>query len=153
MNKEVVKLRDYIKTIVYNYEGKALEKNIEIKYQLEDLEVIIDKEKFAQVIINILSNAIKYNNGNGKIYVKAFMKDNNVNISIKDSGIGIPESELKNIFERFYRVDKSRGANEKGMGVGLTISKSIVNAHGGEIKVFSEVNKGSEFLIILPNEN
>ena len=121
LNKEVVKLRDYIKTIVYNYEGKALEKNIEIKYQLEDLEVIIDKEKFAQVIINILSNAIKYNNGNGKIYVKAFMKDNNVNISIKDSGIGIP--------------------------------KSIVNAHGGEIKVFSEVNKGSEFLIILPNEN
>ena len=153
LNKEVVKLRDYIKTIVYNYEGKALEKNIEIKYQLEDLEVIIDKEKFAQVIINILSNAIKYNNGNGKIYVKAFMKDNNVNISIKDSGIGIPESELKNIFERFYRVDKPRGANEKGMGVGLTISKSIVNAHGGEIKVFSEVNKGSEFLIILPNEN
>ena len=153
LNKEVVNLRDYIKTIVYNYEGKALEKNIGIKYQLEDLEVIIDKEKFAQVIINILSNAIKYNNGNGKIYVKAFMKDNNVNISIKDSGIGIPESELKNIFERFYRVDKSRGANEKGMGVGLTISKSIVNAHGGEIKVFSEVNKGSEFLIILPNEN
>lgn len=153
LNKEVVNLRDYIKTIVYNYEGKALEKNIGIKYQLEDLEVIIDKEKFAQVIINILSNAIKYNNGNGKIYVKAFMKDNNVNISIKDSGIGIPESELKNIFERFYRVDKSRGANEKGMGVGLTISKSIVNAHGGEIKVFSEVNNGSEFLIILPNEN
>ena len=90
---------------------------------------------------------------NNEIYVKAFVKDKNVNISIKDSGIGIPESELKNIFERFYRVDKSRGANEKGMGVGLTISKSIVNAHGGEIKVFSEVNKGSEFIIILPNEN
>lgn len=153
LNKEIVNLRSYIKTISYNYEGKALEKNIVIKYQLEDLEVLIDKEKFAQVIINILSNAIKYNNGNSEIYVKAFMKDNNVNISIKDSGIGIPESELKNIFERFYRVDKSRGANEKGMGVGLTISKSIVNAHGGKIKVFSEINKGSEFIIILPNEN
>lgn len=153
LNKEIVNLRKYIKTIVYNYEGKALEKNIVIKYQLEDLEVLIDKEKFAQVIINILSNAIKYNNGNSEIYVRAFMKDNNVNISIKDSGIGIPESEIKNIFERFYRVDKSRGANEKGMGVGLTISKSIVNAHGGEIKVFSEVSKGSEFIIILPNEN
>ena len=153
LNKEIVNLKNYIKTISYNYEGKALEKNILIKYDLEDLEVLVDKEKFAQVIVNILSNAIKYNNGNSEIYVKTFMKDNNVNISIKDSGIGIPESELKNIFERFYRVDKSRGANEKGMGVGLTISKSIVNAHGGEIKVFSEVNKGSEFIIILPNEN
>ena len=129
------------------------EKNIVIKYDLEDLEVLVDKEKFTQVIVNIFSNAIKYNNGNSEIYVKTFMKDNNVNISIKDTGIGIPESELKNIFERFYRVDKSRGANEKGMGVGLTISKSIVNANGGEIKVFSEVNKGSEFIIILPNEN
>ena len=105
-------LKNYIKTISYNYEGKALEKNILIKYDLEDLEVLVDKEKFAQVIVNILSNAIKYNNGNSEIYVKTFMKDNNVNISIKDSGIGIPESELKNIFERFYRVDKSRGPNE-----------------------------------------
>ena len=104
-------LKNYIKTISYNYEGKALEKNILIKYDLEDLEVLVDKEKFAQVIVNILSNAIKYNNGNSEIYVKTFMKDNNVNISIKDSGIGIPESELKNIFERFYRVDKSRGVN------------------------------------------
>ena len=80
------------------------------------------------------------------------MKDDNVNISIKDNGIGIPKGEIKNIFERFYRVDKSRASNEKGMGVGLTISKSIINAHGGEIKVFSEVNKGSEFIVILPKE-
>lgn len=151
LNKEIVNLKNYIKSIAYNYEGKALEKNIVIKYQLENIEALIDKEKFAQVIINILSNAIKYNNGNGKIYVKAFMKDNNVNISIKDSGIGIPKSEYKNIFERFYRLDKSRGANEKGAGVGLTIAKSIVNAHGGEIEVYSEINKGSEFIISLPS--
>lgn len=151
LNKEIVNLKNYIKSIAYNYEGKALEKNIVIKYQLENIEALIDKEKFAQVIINILSNAIKYNNGNGKIYVKAFMKDNNVNISIKDSGIGIPKSEYKNIFERFYRLDKSRGANEKGVGVGLTIAKSIVNAHGGEIEVYSEINKGSEFIISLPS--
>ncbi|MFQ9543580.1 MAG: sensor histidine kinase [Clostridium sp.] len=150
LNKEKVNLRNYIKTIAYNYEGKALEKNILIKYELEDLEILIDKEKFAQVIVNILSNAIKYNNGNNEIYIKTFKKGNNINISIKDNGIGIPINECKNIFERFYRVDKSRGANEKGMGVGLTIAKSIIKAHGGEIKVFSEVNKGSEFIITLP---
>lgn len=151
LNKEIVNLKNYIKSIAYNYEGKALEKNIVIKYQLENIEALIDKEKFAQVIINILSNAIKYNNGNDEIYIKVFKKNNSINISIKDSGIGIPKSEYKNIFERFYRLDKSRGANEKGAGVGLTIAKSIVNAHGGEIEVYSEINKGSEFIISLPS--
>lgn len=151
LNKEIVNLKNYIKSIAYNYEGKALEKNIVIKYQLENIEALIDKEKFAQVIINILSNAIKYNNGNNAIYIKVFKKNNSINISIKDSGIGIPKSEYKNIFERFYRLDKSRGANEKGVGVGLTIAKSIVNAHGGEIEVYSEINKGSEFIISLPS--
>ena len=151
LNKEIVNLKNYIKSIAYNYEGKALEKNIAIKYQLENIEALIDKEKFAQVIINILSNAIKYNNGNNEIYIKVFKKNNSINISIKDSGIGIPKSEYKNIFERFYRLDKSRGSNEKGAGVGLTIAKSIVNAHGGEIEVYSEINKGSEFIISLPS--
>ena len=151
LNKEIVNLKNYIKSIAYNYEGKALEKNIVIKYQLENVEALVDKEKFAQVIINILSNAIKYNNGNNEIYIKVFKKNNSINISIKDSGIGIPKSEYKNIFERFYRLDKSRGANEKGAGVGLTIAKSIVNAHGGEIEVYSEINKGSEFIISLPS--
>lgn len=151
LNKEIVNLKNYIKSIAYNYEGKALEKNIVIKYQLENIEALIDKEKFAQVIINILSNAIKYNNGNNEIYIKVFKKNNSINISIKDSGIGIPKSEYKNIFERFYRLDKSRGANEKGAGVGLTIAKSIVNAHGGEIEVYSEINKGSKFIISLPS--
>lgn len=151
LNKEIVNLKNYIKSIAYNYEGKALEKNIVVKYQLENIEALIDKEKFAQVIINILSNAIKYNNGNNEIYIKVFKKNNSINISIKDSGIGIPKSEYKNIFERFYRLDKSRGSNEKGVGVGLTIAKSIVNAHGGEIEVYSEINKGSEFIISLPS--
>ena len=152
LNKEIVDLKKYIKSIAYNYEGKALEKNIIIKYKLEDIKALIDKEKFAQVIINILSNAIKYNNGNNAIYISSFKKDNNIVISIKDYGVGIAKSEQKNIFERFYRVDKSRGANEKGMGVGLTIEKSILNAHGVKIKVYSEINKGSEFIITLPNE-
>ena len=73
LNKEIVYLKNYIKSIAYNYEGKALEKNIVIKYQLENIEALIDKEKFAQVIINILSNAIKFtdNNGNISVFIEA----------------------------------------------------------------------------------
>lgn len=153
LNKEIVDLTRYIKSITYNYEAKALEKNITIKYKLEDIKALIDKEKFARVIINILANAIKYNNGNNEIYISSFKKSNNIIISIKDCGIGIDKSDQKNIFERFYRVDKSRSSNEKGMGVGLAMAKSIVDAHGGEIKVQSEINKGSEFTIILPNDD
>lgn len=148
--KEEVNLKNYIKNIAYNYEENIMKKNILIKYEIEDIEVEIDKEKFAQVIINILSNAIKYNNGNGEIIIKAFEKDNMVNISIQDEGIGIPSEELKYIFERFYRIDKSRNNDNRGMGIGLTIAKSIVNTHGGDIKVFSEINKGSRFTIIIP---
>ena len=150
LEKEEVKLENYIKNIAYNYEENAMKKNILIKYEIENIEATIDKEKFAQVIINILSNAIKYNNGNGEIIIKAFERDNMINISIQDEGIGIPGEELKNIFERFYRVDKSRNSDNRGLGVGLTISKSIVNAHDGDIKVFSEINKGSQFIITIP---
>ena len=88
----VVDLKKYIKSIAYNYEGKALEKNIIIKYKLEDIKALIDKEKFAQVIINILANAIKYNNGNNEIYISSFKKDDNIVISIKDYGVGIAKS-------------------------------------------------------------
>ncbi|MBM6860275.1 sensor histidine kinase, partial [Clostridium saudiense] len=76
--------------------------------------------------------------------------DKNLYISIKDNGIGIEPEHLKNIFKRFYRVDSSRARKTGGVGVGLTISKSIIEAHGGHINVKSKLNKGSEFIISLP---
>ena len=152
LEKDKVNLESYIKNIVYNYEENAMKKDILIKYEIENIEAKIDKKKFTQVIINILSNAIKYNNGSGEIIIKAFKSDNMINISIQDEGIGIPSEELKNIFERFYRVDKSRNSDTRGLGVGLTICKSIVNAHGGDIEVLSEINKGSKFIITIPSQ-
>ena len=88
---------------------------------------------------------------NGEILIKLYKKSDFIKIIVKDNGIGIPEESLDYIFERFYRVDKSRCRNTGGTGVGLTICKSIVDLHKGKIEVKSKLNEGSEFIITLPN--
>ncbi|MBZ6004784.1 MULTISPECIES: sensor histidine kinase [Paraclostridium] len=150
LNKTKTNLSDFIKNITYTYESKALEKNIKIEYELNEVFAYVDKEKFSQVIVNILVNAIKYTNYGGNILIKVENYDDSIDIVIKDNGIGIPKEELHYIFERFYRVDKSRSKDTGGIGVGLAISKAIVSEHGGNILVYSELGKGSEFIIKLP---
>ncbi len=152
LNKSKVNLNEFIQHLIYNYEGDALSKDIKITYDLEYIYINIDKEQFTQVLTNLLSNAIKYTNTNGKIHIKAYEDFNNVIISIKDNGIGIPKDDIRFIFERFYRVDKSRDKETGGIGIGLAIVKSIVDAHNGSIRVKSEVNHGTEFIITLPKE-
>lgn len=142
--------KELIKNIILNLQGSALDKNINIKYELEDINIKLDKDKISQVIFNILSNSIRYTNENGNISITSYKIENKFIILIKDNGIGIPKEDLKNIFERFYRVDKSRSKLTGGIGVGLTISKAIVNAHGGNIFVESELGKGSEFTLEIP---
>lgn len=149
LNKSKVNLKEFIQHFIYNYEGDALSKNINITYDLKEIYVNIDKEQFSQVLSNLLSNAIKYTNVHGEIYIKAYEDDDNVVISIEDNGIGIPQNDINFIFERFYRVDKSRDKETGGIGIGLSIVKSIVDAHNGHIYVKSEINKGTEFIIIL----
>ena len=151
LNLKNENLTQLIKNIIYNNESHALDKNIRIKYELEDVNANIDKEKISQVIINLISNAIRYTNLNGEILIKLYKKSDFIKIIVKDNGIGIPEESLDYIFERFYRVDKSRCRNTGGTGVGLTICKSIVDLHKGKIEVKSKLNEGSEFIITLPN--
>lgn len=151
LNKTKTNLSDFIKNITYTYELKALEKNIKIQYYLEEAFGYVDKEKFSQVIVNILVNAIKYTNHGGNICIKVYNCSDSINISIKDNGIGIPKKELNYIFERFYRVDKSRSKDTGGIGVGLSIAKAIVTEHGGYILVYSELEKGTEFIIKIPS--
>lgn len=117
----------------------------------ENVMIEGDRDKLKQVVINLLSNALKFSNQDGKIEVSLKQDKDKVVLVIKDNGIGIPEEDLPNIFERFYRSDKSRNRNTGGAGIGLAIVKSIVNAHEGTIKVTSKKGEGTEFRIELPN--
>ncbi len=143
-------LGDIISFVVFQFSNLAKTKNIEIKYEKKDIEINCDKDKITQALINILSNAIRYSNEGGTIEINEIAYENRVLISVEDKGIGISEEDLKYVFERFYRADKSRTRATGGTGIGLTIVKSIVSAHGGEIYVKSKLGEGSKFTIILP---
>ncbi len=109
-----------------------------------------DYGRIEQVVINLLSNAIKYTPENGKISVYMGRTKNEVYMKVADTGIGIPESDLPRIFERFYRVDKARSREMGGTGLGLAIAKEIVEAHSGFIAITSEKERGTEVLVRLP---
>ncbi len=109
-----------------------------------------DEFRIIEVIRIIIDNAIKYSNNNVTLKINLQSKDNNAILSIKDNGMGIKEEDLKNIFDRFYRTDKSRNKETGGMGLGLSIAKSIILDHKGKIRVRTKENVGSEFIITLP---
>jgi two-component system phosphate regulon sensor histidine kinase PhoR len=112
--------------------------------------VLGDPDYLERAIANLLDNAIKYTPEGGRILVTAARRGSDILIEVKDTGIGIPEADLPRIFERFYRVDKSRSRAMGGTGLGLAIVKHVVQAHGGAVEVASEVGKGSTFRIVLP---
>lgn len=114
--------------------------------------ITADKERIEQVLINIISNAIKYTPDGGTITVKAEEVSHGLQIRVSDTGIGIPSEDLPHLFERFYRVEKSRTSETGGTGLGLAIAKEIVEAHGGTISVESEPGKGTEISLLLPFE-
>ena len=130
------------------------EKNFSIDYSLEEnIEIFMDKDKFKQIIYNLLSNSIKYLKENGTVFISLKEYEKKVIIKIKDNGIGIKKEDLPFIFERFYRSDISRNKETGGTGLGLSIVKSLVEAHNGIIEVQSEYNKGTEITIVLPIED
>lgn len=129
---------------------EAAKKEISIMVQGEASFVKADPDRLCQVVINLLSNAIKYTQNGGSIIIKAEDTQISGSICVKDNGIGISKEDLPLIFERFYRTDKSRNRLTGGAGIGLTIAKSIVSAHGGTITAESEMNVGSCFTVTIP---
>lgn len=149
LNKSNFNLKELVEKILMNFEGEFLNKNITLTFNGEHTEIFADKDKMTQVVVNLISNALKYTPENGAIDITLKEHNNIVEFKVKDNGIGISEEDLPNIFERFYRADKSRSRQTGGAGIGLTITKSIVEAHGGEIQVRSKLNEGSEFILEL----
>ena len=114
--------------------------------------VYADKNGIERVIINILSNAIKYTDNGGQITVYVGFVYNDAYIKIKDTGRGIPKEDLKKIFERFYRVDKDRARGTGGTGLGLAIAKEILNQNDCKIDIKSEIGKGTDVIIRIPTK-
>ena len=143
-------LREIVTDSVRKLEVHFQNKNQRLNMQISDEAVPIyaDRGKIQQVIINLLTNAIKYTPENGNIRISAQVVDKNAIFEVQDSGIGIPKEDIKRIFERFYRVDKARSRE-----LGLSIAHNIIKQHKGSIKVSSELEKGSIFTVYFPVDN
>lgn len=126
-------------------------KNITMTFDTEEEEIylLIDPVKMERVILNILSNAIKFTPEGGKVFVRVTF-DEDVKISIKDNGIGMSEDKIKVIFERFKQANNGYIRDNEGSGIGLSLAKSIIDQHGGKIKVKSKLGEGSKFTIVFP---
>nr|WP_312578863.1 HAMP domain-containing sensor histidine kinase [Sedimentibacter sp.] len=143
-----VDISSTLNNIIESYEPMFLDKNININKNIQnDVNFMGDMDYLKRIFVNIISNAIKYTNENGSVSVSLEQIKDKIRIIVKDTGIGIPKEDLKYIFERFYRSDLSRNRHTGGTGIGLTITKALVEAHGGTIKIDSEVGKGTNVIV------
>jgi PAS domain S-box-containing protein len=152
LNKRNHNIVSIVEEITFSVNQYFKSKGVDIIFDTDTEEKImaIDDDKIERIILNLLSNAMKFTDAGGEIYVNVYDKDESIVISVKDTGIGIPEDKLKLIFDRFGQVDKSLTRNREGSGIGLSLVRSLVEMHGGNIKVNSKVGEGSEFIIELP---
>ncbi|MCF6167294.1 tetratricopeptide repeat-containing sensor histidine kinase [Lutibacter sp.] len=149
-----VELKQIVSNVISLLEIQAINKEIEIIDNIEkNLFVLADRNMLATILRNLISNAIKFTNQHGKIEVSATKKEGFVEISVKDNGVGILESEVKNLFNIEVKNSNVGTANEQGSGLGLILCKDFVEKHGGKIWVESEVNKGTEFKFTIPLAN
>ena len=143
-------LTELVSHIIHNFEPDFYKKGVAIGFTGNAETIRADPDKISQVLINLISNALKYTPEGGKVEIEVKSMSKAVELIVRDTGYGIPPEDLPNIFERFYRADKSRNRLTGGSGLGLTIAKAIVEAHKGSIRVKSERNKGTEFQVVLP---
>lgn len=147
-----VDLRGTIEKAIETINEKARKKGISIKYDAPPNEYLVSgqEDQLYRAVLNLLDNAVVYSNSGGEVRVQIEKKDQHIELSVIDRGIGIPHEHIHRIFERFYRVDKARSREMGGTGLGLSIVKHIMNIHHGMVKVESEYQKGSIFTLIFP---
>ncbi|MCB9189228.1 MAG: sensor histidine kinase [Flavobacteriales bacterium] len=152
INKKNIDMKDLAEEILESFEIKAKEKKIKLKLDSNDLDTVMvfcDRDKIGQVLTNLINNALNYGNEGGYVKVRFFDFEDHYLIEVADNGIGIEENHLPRLFERFYRVDKSRSRHDGGTGLGLAIVKHIIEAHGQMISVRSTPGEGSTFSFTL----
>ncbi len=148
LDLQVLDIKKLVEEVFEELELQAQSKNIQLGLKdgaRTSYQVIADKESIRQVLINLIMNSIKYGKMGGRTKVGFYDIDNNVLVEVSDDGIGIEEHHLKHVFDRFYRVDKSRSRNVGGSGLGLSIVKHIIEAHKQTINVRSNVGVGATF--------
>ncbi|SHH92107.1 HAMP domain-containing histidine kinase [Clostridium grantii] len=148
-NRNIVEVVENITLSTVNY-IESQSKEIIFDTEIEEKIMAFDPDAMERIILNLISNAIKFTNANDIIQVSIFDKNQSIVISVKDTGIGIPEDKQKIIFERFAQVDSLLTRKKEGSGIGLTLVKSLVEMHGGSIHLISGSNEGSEFIVEIP---
>lgn len=145
-------LTKIVQDVIQEFKRDAKDKDITLQVELppEPLHVALDRQKMKQIVANLVSNAIKFTPGPGRVTVSVTRQNNHVIVAVSDTGIGIPRQEWDRIFERFYQVDRDLTRKIGGSGIGLNIVKNYVELHYGEISVESEVGKGSTFTVRIP---
>ncbi|ETT59414.1 MULTISPECIES: HAMP domain-containing sensor histidine kinase [Paenibacillus] len=146
---QIYRLDKQLRDTILASEPQWLEKNIEVEAELEEVNVSAVKDLMSQVWTNLLHNSIKFTPQNGYIHISLRMVDEQVEVEIQDSGIGISEEDLPRIFERFYKADKARTASGGGSGLGLSLVKKIVELHEGKVTVHSRPGEGTAFKVSL----
>ena len=148
---EIISIIPTADRVIRMLEGLAKDADVTIiKKFHQDCTILIVEDDLYQILFNLIENGIKYNVKGGTLTVQVERREDNVNIQITDTGVGIPEESLTHIFERFYRVDKARSRSTGGSGLGLSIVRNIVEKNGGFIKVTSQLNHGTRFILNFP---
>jgi signal transduction histidine kinase len=152
LNRSNFDINRVIKDTAASFEGTCMKKGITFDLTFSDNTQMVyaDLGKIQQVLYNLIDNAIKFSNHDSKIYIQTYVHYEKIYVSVKDTGIGIPKSSIKKIWERFYKTDLSRGKDKKGTGLGLAIVKEIIQAHEENIDVISTEGVGTEFIFTLP---
>lgn len=154
LNRVSFNMKHLVSQHLLQFQAEFLKKAIHLSSNLhvtaDDVPYLGDKNQISQIIVNLLSNALKYTESGGSVMVTLLVERDHLGLTIEDSGCGIAQEDVPFIFERFYRVDPSRNRASGGTGIGLTISKAIAEAHGGTILVTSDLGRGSRFTLILP---
>ncbi len=141
-------IEDITMSVAEYIQGKGI--RLQFDTDVEEKTISADPEKIERIMLNLLSNAVKFTEDQGSVFVNIKDKGESVEVSVKDTGIGIPEDKLGIVFERFRQVNSSLTRNHEGSGIGLSIVKNLVELHGGTIRVESEYGKGTEFIFELP---